>query len=117
MIPVIMAFSSPVSAAMPVAIGTRATIVPTLVPIDMDTKHAARNSPARISFPGRIVSVRFTVASTAPIELAVWAKAPASTNIHIISRTFLLPAPREKIAILSSMLNLSSPFPRVIARA
>ena len=38
----------------------------------------------------------------APISLAVEAKAPAITNIHIISSTFLLPAPSEKTAILSS---------------
>ena len=34
------------SSAMPAAIGTRATMVPTLVPMDMDMKQAARNSPA-----------------------------------------------------------------------
>ena len=32
--------------AMPAAMGTRATMVPTLVPIDIEMKHAARNSPA-----------------------------------------------------------------------
>lgn len=85
---------------IPEAIGTRATTVPTLVPIAIEMKHEARNSPARISFPGSTVSVRLTVASTLPMAFAVVAKAPAITNIQIISRTFLLPAPPEKMSIL-----------------
>ena len=47
--------------------------------------------------------VKATVASMLPIALAVAANTPASTNIHIISRTLLLPAPREKGATRSSM--------------
>ena len=35
-----------ISWAMPAARGTRATMVPTLVPMDMDMKHDARNNPA-----------------------------------------------------------------------
>ena len=35
-----------ISCAMPAPTGTRATMVPTLVPIDIDMKHDARNSPA-----------------------------------------------------------------------
>ena len=38
--------AAPICCAMPAAIGVRATIVPTLVPIEMDMKHAARKSPA-----------------------------------------------------------------------
>ena len=34
------------SSAIPAATGTRATMVPTLVPIDMEMKQAARKSPA-----------------------------------------------------------------------
>ena len=34
------------SSAIPAATGTSATIVPTLVPMDMDMKHEARKSPA-----------------------------------------------------------------------
>ena len=94
----------PVWAAMPAAIGTRATMVPTLVPMAMEMKQAARKRPARISFPGRIIKVRLTVASMLPMALAVLAKAPASTKIQIIRRTFLSPAPREKTAILRSIL-------------
>ena len=90
------------SSAIPAAIGTKATIVPTLVPIDIEMKQEAMNSPAKSSFPGNILSARFTVASIAPISLAVAAKAPARTKIHIIRSTFLLPAPSEKTAILCS---------------
>ena len=37
---------APISEAMPAAIGTRATMVPTLVPTDMEIKHEARKRPA-----------------------------------------------------------------------
>ena len=37
---------TPVSWAMPAAMGTRATMVPTLVPMAMEMKQAARKSPA-----------------------------------------------------------------------
>ena len=90
--------------AIPEAIGARATIVPTLVPIDMEMKHAARKRPASMNFPGNILKVRLTVASTLPIDLAVEAKAPAMMNIQIIKSTFLLPAPAEKVPILSDIL-------------
>ena len=100
------------SSAIPAATGTRATMVPTLVPIDIDMKQAARKSPAYMRLPGRILKARFTVASIAPISFAVVAKAPASTNIHIISSTFLLPAPSEKMPILSSKV-----LPLVISTA
>ena len=40
--------------------------------------------------------------STLPIAFAVVANAPAITNIQIISRTFLLPAPLENMFILSA---------------
>ena len=101
-----------ISWAIPAATGTNATMVPTLVPIDIEMKHDAMNRPAYSSFPGRTLRARFTVASIAPISLAVDAKAPASTNIHIIRSTFLLPAPSEKILTLSSC-----DFPRVISIA
>ena len=84
--------------ATPAAIGTRATIVPTLVPMAMDMKQAATKSPARMSLPGRTMSVRFTVASMEPIALAVLAKAPAMAKIQIISITLGAPAPFEKNA-------------------
>ena len=102
---VIRGTPTPVSAAIPAAMGTRATIVPTLVPMAIEMKQAARKIPANTSFPGRIRSVAFTVASMAPISFAVAAKAPASTKIQIIRSTFRFPAPAEKIDILSSVLS------------
>ena len=71
--------------AKPTAMGVSATMVPTLVPIDMDMKHAARKSPANIICEGRRLSVRLTVASMLPIALAELAKAPANRKIHIMS--------------------------------
>ena len=65
--------------AMPAAIGTSATTVPTLVPMESEIKQAAIKSPGRSIFVGRIFMVRFTVASIAPMLLAEAAKAPART--------------------------------------
>ena len=45
--------------------------------------------------------MRLTVASMAPISFANEANAPASINIHIIYRIFVLAAPCENIFILS----------------
>ena len=90
--------------AIPAPTGTRATMVPTLVPMDMEMKQEAMKSPAYISFPGRICRAMLTVASIAPISLAVAAKAPARTNIHIISITLLFPAPLENVSIFFSRL-------------
>ena len=94
MMAVIRATSVPVSVATPAAIGTRAAIVPTLVPMDREMKHAARNRPAKIICAGIRLSVRFTVASMLPIILAECAKAPASTKIQIISIICSVAAPR-----------------------
>ena len=74
-----------VFSASPTATGVRATIVPTLVPMDREMKQAAINIPASNRLSGRICSVRLTVASMAPICLALCAKAPARMNIHIIN--------------------------------
>ena len=102
---VIRGTPTPVSWAMPAAMGTRATTVPTLVPMAIEMKHAARKRPAKINFPGRIRSVALTVASMAPMSRAVAANAPASTKIQIIRSTLRFPAPLEKMAILSSVLS------------
>ena len=64
---------------MPAAIGTKATTVPTLVPMDTEMKQAARNNPGNSRLAGSSCSARLTVASMAPICLAEEAKAPAST--------------------------------------
>ena len=93
---------SPVSAARPAATGTSATTVPTEVPTEKETKQAARKSPAGSRFPGSRWSVSATVASTAPMLLADSAKAPASTKIQIINRTFGSEAPAEKCPMRSA---------------
>ena len=88
------ATSSSMVCASPEAMGTRATIVPTLVPIDRLMKHVAMNSPGSTILLGSSESMVFTVASTAPIAFAELAKAPASTNIHNIVIMFGELAPR-----------------------
>ena len=94
----------PVFAAMPEAMGTSATMVPTLVPTAMDMKHAVMNRPTSIRLSGTAPRSRDTVASTAPICLALPAKAPASMNIHIISSTLGCPAPRDMVPIRDARL-------------
>ena len=74
-----------VCSAIPAAMGVSATIVPTLVPTLTEMKHAARNNPASSILPGNSVRARLTVASMAPMILAVWAKAPAKMKIQIMS--------------------------------
>ena len=75
----------PVWVEMAVAIGVRATIVPTDVPIDSEVKQAAKKIPAGRNCSGTMRKVRSTMASTAPIALVEEAKAPARTKIQIIS--------------------------------
>ena len=89
------ASEKPVSWAMPVAMGTRATMVPTLVPTDIEMKQAVKKSPAKSIEPGMTRRVRLTVASMDPMSLAVCANAPARMNIQTIRRTLELPAPSE----------------------
>ena len=97
---VIMAISVPVCWATPAAMGTKAAIVPTLVPMDIETKQEARNMPASNICGGRRDSVRLTVASMLPMVLAEWAKAPARMKIQIISIICSVAAPRLKVLIL-----------------
>lgn len=89
----------PVEWASPAAIGTSATIVPTLVPIEMLIKQDARNNPASNILSGRMVSIRLTVASMAPIALADEANEPASINIHSINIILLVLAPLLKTSM------------------
>lgn len=91
-----------VCSASPAATGPRATIVPTEVPTESDTKQAARKSPAGSSEPGSRWSVRFTVASTAPMLRADSAKAPARMKIQIMSRMLPFAAPAEKCSMRSA---------------
>ncbi len=106
------AVSQPVCAASEVTTGTSATIVPTDVPTDIDTKHAATNIPAGMKCDGTISSVSATVASTAPIALAEAANAPASTNIQTIYIMRESAAPAEKRAMRSLRVA-----PRIMATA
>ena len=106
-----IAAEAPVCEATPAAIGVRATMVPTLVPMLNEMKQAARNSPGNSICEGRRASVRLTVASIDPMILAELAKAPASTNIHIISIISGVPAPR-----LNTFMRRRS-FPFVMAMA
>ena len=69
----------PVWWAMPAAMGTRATTVPTLVPMESEMKQAATKSPGRMRLAGSTWRASPTVASMAPMLLAEAAKAPAST--------------------------------------
>ena len=90
--------------ASPAAIGIRATMVPTLVPIQSEVTHAAKNRPASANRAGSRCKVRSTMALAAPISLALAAKAPASMKIQTMSNRFLLPAPEEKTATRSDRL-------------
>ena len=91
----IIGWLSPVWAAIPFAMGTRATIVPTLVPMASDTKHDVRKSPASRALAGTMLRVKFTVASMEPISLAEPANAPAIRKIHTMSMIFQCPALSE----------------------
>ena len=91
----IHATSHPICCARAEAMGVSATIVPTDVPTDNEVKQAARNIPAGRNLAGTTLIVRATVASTAPICLVEAAKAPASTNIHIINIMLGSVAPLE----------------------
>ena len=109
---VIKARLTSVLAAIPAATGTRATIVPTDVPIDSEMKQDARKTPASSRLSGSSISVKFTVASIAPMAFADWAKAPARMKIQSISMMFLLAAPDEYCRTRSLRLN-----PFVVATA
>ncbi len=97
--PSMSASGIPVLSAIPTATGARATIVPTDVPTEMEIKQAARKIPVANKLPGRMDIARLTVASTAPIAFAVWAKAPARMKINTISIILLLAAPRQNCSI------------------
>ena len=89
----------PVEMAIPAEIGVSATIVPTLVPILIEMKQAARKSPGSSMLSGRTERVRLTVASILPMSLAELANAPASTNIHSIIIMLSVLAPLLYISI------------------
>ena len=104
-IPAMKARFISVLSAMPATTGTNATMVPTEVPMESEMKQAARKMPASSRWSGSRRSVRFTVASMAPISLALWANAPARMKIQIISMIFLLAAPMEYCSMRSFRLS------------
>ena len=91
--------SNPVCSATPTAIGTSATIVPTLVPMDMEMRHVPRKKAANIMLGGKTFSASATVASTAPMLFATSENAPASINIQSMSIILLEPAPWLNVSI------------------
>ena len=115
----VVAMSIPVSAAIPLARGIMATIVPTLVPTANETMQEAMKRPPRRKPPGITDRVRFTIASMAPACFAVAANAPARMKIHIMSRTFLSPAPEEKQVTFSFSPpgNIRKAYPQAIMKA
>ena len=109
---VIMGREHPVCWATPRATGVRATMVPTEVPTLREMKQAARNSPGSSQLSGSTCRVSTTVASTAPMAFALWAKAPARMKIQIMSIMLRFPAPSEKWE-----MRCSRGMPRVMATA
>ena len=93
----------PVFSAMPQAIGVNAAMVPTLVPILRETKQEAINNPQSIIFMGIKLRVIVTVASMAPICLAVDANAPARIKINTMVMISSFAAPLAKTAKRDSM--------------
>src|SRR5699024_216055 len=89
------ASGSPISvcSAIPIAIGAIATTVPILVHIDNERKKQIINIQLKIRLPERNVKPRFTVESTAPIELATPENAPDSKKMTTIITTFSCAAP------------------------
>ena len=102
----------PVCSAKPVTMGVSATIDPTDVPMDIDTRQVAKKMPAGKKSAGMALSVSATVASTAPTDLATAAKAPANTKIQIMYMMRGLAAPSEKCVMRSENV-----VPRVMAMA
>ena len=101
----------PVAVARPAAMGTRATMQPTLVPMAMLTKQVVRKMTGRINRSGTMRSMSATVESMQPMSLALAAKAPANTNTQSMSMMPGLPAP---------LLNVSTRCcmgPRLMAMA
>lgn len=69
---------NPVFWLMSTAMGVRATMVPTEVPIAIEIKHPIRNKPTMEKFAGINDKARFTVLDTPPAAVATAEKPPAS---------------------------------------
>ena len=79
---------------------------------DKEIKQAAMNIPVANRLLGKMDIAKLTVASTAPISLAVWANAPARIKINTISMILLLAAPLQNCSI---RLFRFPPFEKAIA--
>ena len=76
------AMAKPVFSLMPTAMGAKAEMVPTLVPMEVEMKQPMTNSPTTARPPGRRVSPRLTVESTPPAAVAAPVKAPARRKMR-----------------------------------
>ena len=83
----------PIALTSPAAMGVKAAIVPQLVPMAREIKHETRKNPHSSKFPGMRFLATRTVASTAPMALAVPAKAPARMKIRHMIMILLSPIP------------------------
>ena len=100
----IMAVLVSVCSAIRPAMGTRAAMVPTLVPVLREMKQAATKRLLSRKSGGTAVRASRMVASMAPICLAVEAKAPARMNIQSICITLDEAAPCDKCPKRSPMV-------------
>ncbi len=92
----------PACSLMPMAIGCKATIVPTEVPIEVEIKQPIRNSPTTTILLGRMARPNATAASAPPAALTDAENAPASKKIMHIIIMFSSPAPRARIPSFSA---------------
>ena len=97
--------SKPVAWLMDTAKGARAEMVPTEVPMEIDTKQAIRNRPATANWLGRKVRNRYTVLSAPPAAEIAPEKAPAARNTKHMVKMFSSATP---VAITFSLALKSS---------
>ena len=88
------------------AMGASAAMVPTEVPIEIEMKHAIRNSPGNTMPVGRIDNAKLTVLSTPPADFTAPVNAPANTNTRHMIMTFDSPMLRATLSSFSSKERL-----------
>ena len=86
------------------AIGVRRVIVPTEVPIAVETKHATTNRTATANRAGMIDSIKYATLSALLLPTTP-TKVPAVRKISSIVIIFLSPIPRPMISSFSSKLT------------
>ena len=79
------------------AIGARTEMVPTLVPMAMDIRHAIRKRPGTANFPGITLSSIFAVLDAPPASLAIPLNAPAIRKMKSIITMLSSPIPLAQI--------------------